>query len=149
MSFTTLRTAGRLAAPVIVAALALTACGSSDDEPVGDAASTVPDAAGATCLEGTGDCDDTAAPADGGDPDAVDEGAFIRRADGLLGVAETEVPADVRIARRGDETFALTEDYVIGRITVELDDTDGSGYRVVAATVELTEGPQTVEFTPG
>ncbi|MCB0968635.1 MAG: hypothetical protein KDB37_17520 [Ilumatobacter sp.] len=106
-------------------------------------------AAGGTCLVGSDSCDDTAAPADGGDPDAVDEGAFIRAAEAVLGTNEAALPDDVRVARRGDEQFALTEDYVIGRITVDLDDTDGSGYRVVAATVELTDGPRTVELTPG
>ncbi|MEZ5298685.1 MAG: hypothetical protein R2697_21110, partial [Ilumatobacteraceae bacterium] len=65
------------------------------------------------------------------------------------GTNEADLPDDVRVARRGDEQFALTEDYVIGRITVDLDDTDGSGYRVVAATVELTDGPRTAELTPG
>ncbi|MAT03694.1 MAG: hypothetical protein CL424_01450 [Acidimicrobiaceae bacterium] len=151
MNLPTLRRVRRLAAPTLIGALALTACGSSDDEQVDSdpVSTTIPGAAGDTCLEGAADCDDTAAPADGGDPDAVDEGEFIREAEGLLGVAESELPDDVRVARRGDESFALTEDYVIGRITVELDDTDGSGYRVVTATVELTEGPQTFELTPG
>ncbi|MEZ5298902.1 MAG: hypothetical protein R2697_22260 [Ilumatobacteraceae bacterium] len=106
-------------------------------------------AAGGTCLAGSDSQDDTAAPADGGDPDAVDEGALIRAADALLGTNEADLPDDVRVARRGDEQFALTEDYVIGRITVDLDDTDGSGYRVVAATVELTDGSLHRRAHPG
>lgn len=37
----------------------------------------------------------------------------------------------------------LTEDYVLGRITVELDaDTEGA-FRAVTATVELPDGPET------
>lgn len=51
----------------------------------------------------------------------------------LLGAAETELPDDVRVARRGEETFMLMEDYVAGRITVELDDHGGT-YVVTTAT---------------
>ncbi len=69
-------------------------------------------------------------------------------AHGLLGHYETDLPPDVRIARQGAEQFALTEDYVLGRFTVELDD-DGDGFRVTAVTVELPAGPETLELTPG
>ncbi len=72
-----------------------------------------------------------------------------QRAQGLLGVNEADVPGDVRIGRRGSEQMVLTQDYRLGRVTVELDDTDGSGYRVVLATVELPDGPETFELTPG
>ncbi len=72
-----------------------------------------------------------------------------QQAQGLLGTDEADVPDDVRVARRGSESFALTADYELGRITVELDDTDGSGFRVVLATVELPDGPETFELTPG
>lgn len=147
MNPTPLHTVRRAAAPTLLGLLlvATAACGSS-----ADADDDVPaDPAGATCLEGTEDCNDTAPPADGGDPDAVDEGADVRAAEGLLGTSESDLPDDVRVSRRGEEQMALTEDYVIGRITVELDDTDGSGFRVVTAVVELTDGPQTFELTPG
>ena len=69
-------------------------------------------------------------------------------AHGLLGRFEADLPADVRIARKGAEQFALTEDYVLGRFTVELDD-DGDGFRVTSVTVELPDGPETLELTPG
>jgi hypothetical protein len=67
----------------------------------------------------------------------------------VLGLYETDLPADVRVARRGAESLALTEDHVVGRVTVDLDDTDGSGFRVIAATVELPAGSATVELTAG
>jgi hypothetical protein len=66
----------------------------------------------------------------------------------LLGLYEDDLAADVRIARRGSEQMALTEDYVLGRLTVELDE-DGSAYRVTSVTVELPAGPETLELTPG
>lgn len=68
-------------------------------------------------------------------------------AHGLLGRYENTLPPDVRIARRGQEQFALTEDYRLGRLTVELDD-DGDGYRVTSVTVELPDGPETYDLTP-
>ena len=69
-------------------------------------------------------------------------------AHGVLGRYEADLPVDVRIARHGTEQFALTEDYVLGRFTVELDD-DGDGFRVTSVTVELPGGPETIELTPG
>jgi len=67
---------------------------------------------------------------------------------GLLGMHEEDLPDGVRISRRGDEEFALTEDYVIGRRTVQLDD-DGSGFRVMSVTIELPDGPETFELQGG
>lgn len=104
-----------------------------------DTASSVPPgssgAAGSACLEGsTEPCNDTGPPADN------DEGA----ARSLLGVAQDDLADDVRIARSDDESFMLTEDYRIGRITVELD-TDADGVtRVTVVTIELEDGPVTV-----
>lgn len=61
----------------------------------------------------------------------------------LLGTREHELADDVRIGRRGDEQMMLTEDHVVGRFTVELDD-DGSGtYTVTSVTVELADGVAT------
>lgn len=63
------------------------------------------------------------------------------QARGFLGMNEGDLPEEVRIGRRGDETFMLTEDYILGRSTVELDD-DGDGFRVISVTVELPDGPE-------
>lgn len=90
------------------------------------------------------------APDDGGtvDPAPADEyptDQAREEARGLLGMQEDDLPAEVRIGRRGDEDFALTEDYVLGRSTVHLTD-DGSGFRVTSVTVELPDGPETFEL---
>lgn len=126
----------RLAVAAGLIVLTLAACDPNAPDVV------VSDGAGATCPVGTADCDDTSVPSDDGDE--IDEGAMIRDAEALLGVARDDLPTSVRIARVGDEDMALTDDYVIGRISVELDADDGGVLRVVAATVELTEGPHTV-----
>ncbi len=68
-------------------------------------------------------------------------------AHGLLGRSEADLPVDVRVARKGTEQFALTEDYVLGRFTVELDD-DGDGFRVTSVTLELLDGPESFQLTP-
>jgi hypothetical protein len=100
------------------------------------------------------DADRPALPAepDGGIGDTPDDRYPIDlardQAHGLLGRYESDLPTDVRIARRGAEHLALTEDYVLGRFTVELDD-EGDGYRVTTVTIELPDGPETVVLTPG
>ncbi len=97
-------------------------------------------AAGGTVLAGSPESqqpwDDTA-----GDDEWVVQARDEARA--LLGTPEDELGADVRVGRRGSESMMLTEDYVLGRMTVELDDA-GAGYRVTAVTVELPDGPETV-----
>lgn len=137
-----------ISALLAVGALALSACGGTGPPAVdgsdGDAA---PPAAGA-CLEGTVDCVDTVVDPDGEVPpdlgDDFDSDAALIAGEALLGDAEDELADDVRVGRRGEETFALTEDYVLGRLTVELDD-DGTGtYRVTSVVVELPEGPETL-----
>ena len=72
----------------------------------------------------------------------------IEQARALLGLAAADLPGDVRIGRSGNEHFVLTEDYVLGRMTVELDDM-GGGPRVTSVTVELPAGPQTVMSKAG
>lgn len=73
--------------------------------------------------------------------DAVDVDQALADARSLLDRPEAELPDDVRVGRRGDESFALTEDYVLGRMTVDLDDS-GNGFRVTSVVVELPDGPQ-------
>lgn len=132
-------------------ALGTGACGSSDiddDGPGSDA-----------CLVGDPDCADD--PSQGMCPpdvtdciDTVDDEAVVdievarARAAGLLGAAEAEVPADVRIGRIGDTHQPLTEDHRVGRLTVAIEDTDGSGPRVVEVVVEVPDGIETYELTP-
>ena len=135
------------AALVLLAAVTFVACGGDDDETVNSNADTPagsPDDVASACMEGAEDCDDTPDATAGSDDDAVDEHAMIEEARALIGVAEDELDADVRIGRRGDEQFALTEDYVIGRMTAELDPDDAGIYRVTKIVLELTDGPMTV-----
>jgi hypothetical protein len=62
----------------------------------------------------------------------------------LLGLGEADLPAHVRVGRRGEEHMMLTEDHVQGRMTVELDD-DGTGrYIVSSVTVEVADGVEIV-----
>jgi hypothetical protein len=85
-------------------------------------------------------CEDTT-PQDGtmeGDEGYVD---MLADAAELVGMAESELPRDVRIGRRGDEWFALTEDYVVGRRTIELDRDDAGTYVVTSLVLEAEGGP--------
>ncbi len=99
------------------------------------------------------DADDPADPEAPVDPDTswedFDVDAAVADAHGVLGMYERDLPGDVRISRRGEETFALTEDYVLGRRTVELDDLEGDGYRVTSVVVELPDGPETLVLQGG
>jgi hypothetical protein len=117
--------------PLLLAGLALTAllaaCGPNDPTiPISGGSGG---AAGASCLEGATDCDDGSFGHEATEDDA--------RA--LLGVRQDELPDDVRIARVDDETFPLTEDYVYGRMTAEIED----GV-VVSVVLEAEDGPITV-----
>jgi hypothetical protein len=103
-----------------------------------------PGSAAAMCAPDTPDCTDTVVATDD-EPVAIDETGVAqarRDAQAYLGVDEAGLPDAIRVARRGAETFALTEDYMIGRITVELDEADGA-FVVSSATVELPDGPET------
>lgn len=125
------RPAALLAALVLALGAIAGACGDDDDVPTATDGPEQPDDDGGTVdAPGMGDED---FPAE----------AARERARATLGVAEDELEPDVRVGRRGDEQFMLTEDYVLGRITVELDD-DGAGTFVVTqARVELPDGPET------
>jgi hypothetical protein len=131
---------------VTVLALVLAACGS----PAGEDATTDlgggADPAAGMCPQDEPDCVDT--PGLDGDPVPVDETGVeqLRRdAQFYLGAAEGELNELVRVGRRGEEHMMLTEDYQIGRITVELDEVEGT-YIVTSATVELPDGPETFEL---
>lgn len=149
-----------LAVGLLVLAFSLAACGGSDT-----ATDTGADPAAGTCLEGTPDCDDTGIldGSPGGErclPEAVDcndtpgqqeepagdvfdSEAAIAQAESLLGLTDAELGPDVRIARQGEEQMMLTQDYRIGRLTVELDLNDMDEWIVTAVTVELPDAPRT------
>lgn len=111
------------------------------------------------CAEDHPDCDDTVeAPVEHQRPGGADDephgelrmdpgeaDAALREAAALLGAPQADLPDDVRVARVGDERLMLTEDYVLGRLTAELDpDADGT-MRVTSVTVELPGGPEVVD----
>ena len=100
-----------------------------------------------TCLVGTVDCVDADLGGDRLDQAAIEQ--IEQQARGLLGMNEKDLPADVRIGRRGAEQMMLTEDYVLGRMTVSLAELDDSGHRVVDVTVELPNGTATYELQAG
>lgn len=100
-----------------------------------------------TCLVGTVDCVDADLGGDRLDQAAIEE--LEEQARGLLGMNEADLPSDVRIGRIGDEHMMLTEDFVLGRMTVSLEDLDGSGYRVVDVTVEIPNGTATYDLQAG
>jgi hypothetical protein len=131
------------AAAAVTAALLLPGCG-------GDGAVAAspadPGTGAAMCAPGHPDCQDTVVD-DGADEPGSGEASdeeHRAQARSLLGLREDELPAQTRVARRGEEQMMLTEDYVIGRDTVELDDAGDGTFVVTAVTVELTNGPETV-----
>lgn len=98
------------------------------------------------CTQEEPDCVDTPQLASD-EPVAIDETGVrqLRRdAKFYLGREQHELNERIRIGRIDDEHFVLTDDYRIGRITVELDDVNGRGTPIVtSATVELPDGPET------
>jgi hypothetical protein len=128
-------------------ALAVTACGDGATDPGDTGDPDEPVTSAPDDGDDTADGDDGTGDEPDGFGDDLDVDTAIQDARAVLGMAEEDLPDDVRIARRGDETFALTEDYVLGRRTVELDD-DGDGHRVTSVVVELPDGPQTFELEP-
>ena len=118
--------------------LAVTADEAADEPGAGDGM--------AMCAPGVTDCVDVVVDDQGGDDAAgtrPSDDTLRETAQSLLGTAEAELADDVRVGRRGGEQMMLTEDYPVGRFTVELDD-DGTGtFRVTAVTVELGDAPET------
>jgi hypothetical protein len=142
-----MRSSRRLLALAVLPVLALAACGDPESTaPAESPGTTLPPVTTVapvttidpdTPVESPGDA--TTIP-----PGAPDIGAALRRAASLLGSYDTDLPDDVRIARRGEEQFALTTDLVPGRLTVELDD-DGTGaFVVTSVTVETEDGSEVV-----
>ena len=134
-----------------VLALGLAACGGGTGSDVaggGDEPTETP-ADEPTDQQDDGSSDETSMPADG---DVEDDGTITQAeaeavATAYLGLTEEEAEAQAevdgrpyRVGARDGEQYLLTEDYVLGRITVEI--TDGV---VTAATVEAPGGQVTVE----
>ncbi|MDX1659253.1 MAG: hypothetical protein R3343_10575 [Nitriliruptorales bacterium] len=145
MNRTTINRAS-LAVGAIVLAVTLAVL-AANDEPA-DAGT---DPASGACLVGTVDCVDTPgivvgepAPGQEEEPagDVYDSESARAEAKALLGLTDAELAPDVRISRRGEEEMMLTEDYVLGRMTVELDINDMDEWIVTAVTVELPDGPE-------
>ena len=139
-----------LVASAVMLAIGLAGCGapSPDDTAVSAPAGGSGAAAGA-CLEGEPDCIDTPQLASD-EPVPIDETGieqFRRDAKFYLGRKQSELNELIRIGRIDDEQFMLTEDYRVGRITVELDDVKDNGKPIVtSATVELPDGPETFKL---
>lgn len=138
---------------VIAAAMMLTlvvACGPQPGAGTAASASSgnSGDAAG-MCPQGEPDCVDTPQLLSD-EPVEIDQTGiqqFRRDARFYLGRPQHELNERIRIARIDDEQFMLTEDYRVGRITVELDDLNGDGTPIVtSATVELPDGPETFKL---
>lgn len=110
-------------------AVVAASCGSDADGSEPDGSVSAADPATDACLAGDPECVD-------GEVSAADIEDAARA---LLGAREDELPDDVRVARRGDEVFGLTEDYVVGRLTVELDDPAGD-FVVSSVIAELPGG---------
>ena len=139
----------RLVALWFAALLLGAACGTSGGESEEEGAPPTNDQSdGGICSpEVTEGCDPVPND-DGGEGDVFPTEQARQEAQGLLGMYQSDLPDDVRIGRRGEEVMALTEDYKLGRRTVELDDTDGTGFRVFSVTVELPDGPEDFDLQP-
>lgn len=94
------------------------------------------------CAPGVPDCVDVVVEPAEDQPSSVEEA--LAEARQLLGLTEDALDPSTRISRRGGELMMLTEDYVFWRRTVELEADAAGMFRVVAVTVELPDGPQTV-----
>jgi hypothetical protein len=128
----------------LILTLVLAACATATDAsgPSDDA-----DPAAGMCPQDQPDCIDTPQLADDEPVTIGEEGVEQLRRDArfYLGLPQDDLNELVRIGRIGDEHMALTDDYVVGRITVELDEVDGRAI-VTSSTVELPDGPETFDL---
>ena len=144
---------GVIAVVAVTLTMAAAGCGRPSADGSGNAGSAVGGSSGGAaagmCAQDQPDCIDTPLPGSD-EPVRIDETGieqFRRDAKFYLGRSKDEVPDLIRIARIDDEQFAMTEDYQVGRITVQLDDVEGKGTPIVtSATVELPDGPETFEL---
>jgi hypothetical protein len=131
-----LRTLGQAALLAAVVTLSSACAGGSDSQTGPTCPATDP-----LCVEDQTVIIGPAEPGNDSDWDEFPSDQARERAQSLLGMDEADLPDEVRIGRKGDETYMLTQDYVLGRNTVELEDT-GDGYTVVSVRVELPDGPE-------
>ncbi len=142
---------GLLVVAALMLVLGLAACGAQDAESGAVSAPAGGGAGGAagTCAQDQPDCVDTPQLASD-EPVPIDQTGIQqsrRDAKHYLGRTQDELNERIRIARIDDEQFMLTEDYQVGRITVELHDVKGNGTPIVtSATVELPDGPATFKL---
>ncbi len=145
------RTSRTLVAALAAGALALTACG--DDGT--DAGLTDPD----QTVDNTNDGQGIAVGEPNGSDDGAAGGTMLagsefspqERADMIFGQTEEqarnlalEFGWTLRVSREDDMMFPMTEDYMIDRITVELDHEGEDDTAVVTVvTIELEGGPET------
>ncbi len=142
------RNLSRLAVAATLA-LGLGACAGSTDVTDGGDAGDQPISEQDGTTDGDDMTDETSMPADDDvqHDGSVSQGEAEAVANAYLGLteAQAEQQAQVdgrqyRVGARDGEQFMLTEDYVVGRITVTI--TDGV---VTAATVEATDSQVTAE----
>ena len=129
----------------------LAACGGTTDDPTGQVDDTTTEApADDAGDDATDDSDETSMPADedalDDQPTGVTEAEAEAVGNAYLGLTETEVEEQAaidgrpwRVGAEDGEQYMLTEDYVLGRVTVTLE-----GGVVTEAVVEADEGPVTV-----
>ena len=141
-----------MAGAAAVMTMGVAACGTAaaGSAPAGsDPVGSRTDSTAGMCMQGQPDCVDTP-QLDNAQPLPIDETGIeqLRRdAQFYLGTRQDELNEFIRVGRINEEHMALTDDYQIGRITVELDDRDGDGTAVVtSATVELPDGPETFQL---
>lgn len=147
----TLRPATRLVAALGAGVVLLTACGQDGDVADQDLPTTVDDGQGIAVGEPNPNAPGDGGAAGGTRP-ADQEFLPAERARMLLGSDQEQVDNlaiefgwTVRTGRIDDESFALTEDYVIDRITVEYDTNDDGVAVVTKVTIELEGGPEVFE----
>lgn len=133
-------------------AMTLAACGEAGSGPAASertAAATDPGAAAGACPQDDPECVDTP-QLNSDEPVEINEtGVEQLRKDAkfYLGRPQGELNERIRISRIDDAQMAVTEDYRVGRITVELDTPESGGEPIVtSATVELPDGPETFKL---
>lgn len=136
-----MRSLPRFATALALAAVLAACGGGTDGDPATDGGTT------SDTPTSSDSADDTSTPADDVEPTGeVTQAEAEAVGTAYLGLTEEEAQSQAevdgrqfRVGERDGEQFALTEDYVLGRVTATI--TDGVVTEVV---VEATDGPVTV-----